>query len=144
MLTWTHDQDFNNITLSEIDTSFQYRFNDYPFLRNDVNGTYLGTIGSAMQYHNFFKREQLDVFPMFEPYLSYFHTPENMPQYNTKSAYTELAYWGTPFATQQLEESCVKILTTQNITPALNLSFLYRQYGSKGMLQMKLQTTVPP
>lgn len=135
MLTWTHEQDFNDITLMEIDTSFQYRFNDYPFLRNDVNGTYLGTIGSAMQYHNFFKREKLDVFPMFEPYLGYFYTPENIPQYNTKSAYTELAYWGTPFATQQLEESCVKILTTQNITPALNLSFLYRQYGSKGMLK---------
>ena len=135
MLTWTHEQDFNNITLTEIDTSFQYRFNDYPFLLNDVNGTYLGTIGSAMQYHNYFKREKLYVFPQFEPYLGYFHTPENMPQYNTKSAYTELAYWGTPLATQQLEESCVKILTTQNITPALNLSFLYRQYGSKGMLK---------
>ena len=135
MLTWTHDQDFNDITLMEIDTSFQYRFNDYPFMRNDVNGTYLGTIGSAIQYHNFFKREKMDVFPMFEPYLGYFYTPENIPQYNTKSAYTELAYWGTPFATQQLEESCVKILTTQNITPALNLSFLYRQYGSKGMLK---------
>ena len=53
MLTWTHDQDFNDITLTEIDTSFQYRFNDYPFLLNDLNGTYLGTIGSAMQYHNY-------------------------------------------------------------------------------------------
>ncbi|NMB36780.1 MAG: putative porin [Bacteroidales bacterium] len=135
MLTWTHEQNFNDITLTEIDTSFQYRFNDYPFLRNDVNGTYLGTIGSAMQYHNYFKREKLDLFPQFEPYLAYFHTPENIPHYNTKSAYTELAYWGTPFATKQLEESCVKILTTQNITPALNLSFLYRQYGSRGMLK---------
>ena len=134
-LIWTHDQSFNELKMEKLDTSFNYHFNDYPFLKEDVNATYLGTVGSATQNYNYFKREKLDVFPQFEPYLGYSHTPENLPMYNIKGPYTELAYWGTLFALKKKEESEVKILTTQNITPAFNFTLGFRQYGTKGMLQ---------
>lgn len=134
LLMWTHERNFNTLELKDLDTTANYHFNDYPFFKKDVNATYLGVVGSATQSYNYFKREKMDVFPMFEPYLDYSYTPENMPQYNTKSAYTELAYWGTLFSVKAKEESEIKILTTQNITPALNFSLMYQRFGSKGML----------
>ena len=137
ILKWTHDQSFNNLNLEKIDTTFNYHFNDYPFLKKDVNATYLGTSGSATQTYNYFKREKMNVFPFFEPYLIYSYTPETLPQYNTKTPYTELAYWGNLLSTKLIEETEIKILTTQNITPSLNFTLLYQRYGSTGMLQLE-------
>jgi len=134
IITWTPDVDFNEIELGTMDTTFNYNFNEIPFFKKDVNATYLGTVGSAAQEYNWFKRESVDVFHAFDPYISYSYTPENVPQYNTKTPYTELAYWGTLFETKKKEESQVKLLTTQNITPELNFTLGYRQYGSKGLL----------
>lgn len=134
ILMWTHDRDFNEIKLQKIDTTANYHFNDYPFFKKDVNATYLGPVGSPTLYYNYFKRENVDEFPMFSPYIGDSYTPENMPQYNTKTPYTELAYWGTLFAMKQLEESEIKILTSQNITPALNFTIAYTRLGSRGML----------
>ncbi len=135
LLMWTHDRGFNELELQKLDTSYNYHFNDYPFLKKDVNATYLGVIGSATQNYNYFKRERLEVFPMMDPYIGYSFTPETMPQYNTKTPYTELAYWGTLFAIKEKEESELKILSTQNITPALNFTLSYQRFGSKGMLK---------
>ena len=47
---------------------------------------------------------------------------------------TELAYWGTPFANKKAEDSNLKLLSTQNITPAFNFTLAYWRYGSHGML----------
>ena len=65
----------------------------------------------------------------------YGYTPENLPFYNTKTPYTELAYWGTLFANKEKEESNIKILTTQNILPEWNVTVEYHRFGSNGMLQ---------
>ena len=135
ILMWRADQRFNNIELEEIDTTYNYHFNDYPFFKNDADATYLGTIGSASQHANFFRREQMDVFPQFAPYLMYSYTPETLPQYNAKTPYTELAYWGTLFATKVMEEGELKLLTTQNITPSFNFTLSYLRNGSRGMLK---------
>lgn len=134
ILMWNHGRDFNDVNLQKIDTTCNYHFNDYPFFKKDVNATYLGPIGSPTLYYNYFKRETVDEFPMFSPYIGDSYTPENMPLYNTKTPYTELAYWGTLFAMKQLEESELKLLTTQNITPELNFSITYLRFGSRGML----------
>ena len=135
IITWTTDTRFNEIELGTMDTTFNYNFNEIPFFKKDVNATYLGTVGSAAREFNWFKREHVDAFPAFDPYISYSWTPDNIPQYNTKTPYTELAYWGTLFETKLMEESQVKLLSTQNISPSFNFTLGYRQYGSKGMLQ---------
>lgn len=135
MLIWTSDAKFNEAHLQELDTSFNYHFNDYPMLQKDVNATYLGPTGSATLYHNFFKREAVYDAPMFTPYIGDSNTHENVRQFNTKTPYTELAYWGTLFALKEMEEAELNLLTTQNITPALNVTLAYRRFGSKGMLK---------
>lgn len=135
LLLWTHNNSFNELNIQKLDTTANYHFNDYPFLQKDVNATYLGVVGSPTESHNYFKREELSVFPAFSPYLTYSFTPETMPQYNTKSPYTELAYWGTLFSIKAKEESEIKLLTTQNFTPALNVTLMFKQFGSKGMLK---------
>ena len=135
LIMWEHDRYFHNLDLQPQDTSYNYNFFDYPFLKEDVNATYLGVVGSPVQLYDYFKRQEEDNAIFFTPYQPYTYTPETLPQYNTKTPYTELAYWGTLFANKEKEESNIKILTTQNITPELNLTLEYHRFGSRGMLR---------
>ena len=135
MVMWTHDRYFNDMELQEIDTTYNKYFTEYPFFRNDVNATYLGVIGSPTQTYDFFKREEAENAYFYTPYMMYNYTPETLPMYNTKTPYTELAYWGTLFANAEKEESNVRVMTTQNILPELNLTLEYDRFGGNGMLQ---------
>jgi len=134
LLMWTHDREFNNLHFEEQDTSFNYHFNDYPFYKKDVGATYLGPVGSPTETFNYFKRDEEENVIFYSPYKMYSYSPSTLPMYNTKTPYTELAYWGTLFAISEKEESEVKILTSQNIRPELNLTLEYQRFGSNGML----------
>ena len=138
IVTWQHDRYFNdvrNLRDQWVDTSYNNNFHEYPFFKQDVNASYLGVIGSPTQLYNYFKRQEEDNAIFYTPYQIYSYTADNLPQYNTKTPYTELAYWGTLFANQKKEESNIKILTTQNITPSLNLTLEYHRFGGNGMLK---------
>ena len=135
IITWNHDRYFNDIELKEIDTTYNYHFTEYPFFKNDVNATYLGVIGSPTESYDYFKREEAENAVFYTPYMMYNYTPETLPMYNTKTPYTELAYWGTLFANSEKEESDVRVMTTQNIIPELNLTLEYDRFGGNGMLQ---------
>ena len=135
MITWTHARNFNDVRLFDYDTTYNYHFNDLPIYREDVNATHLGVPGSAAQLYDFFKREEAENAIFYTPYQIYNYTPDNLPMYNTKTPYTELAYWGTLFGKDEKEESNIKILTTQNILPEWNVTLEYHRFGSKGMLQ---------
>lgn len=134
LITWRHDSYFNSITLISPDTTFNDNYYEYPHMRRDVGAAYLGVAGSATQTHNYFKRERLDIFEPFEVYLPYSNTKETLPFYNVKTPYTELAYWGTLFANRDKEETNIKFMHTQNLSPALNINFNYNRYGGKGLL----------
>ena len=135
LLTWNRDPLFAKVSVIPKDTSFNYTFNDYPFQRNDVGGTYLGIIGSPVQTYDFFKRASTDKISFYEPFEAYSYSPSTLPMYNTKTPYTELAYWGTNFANTEREESELHILTTQNIFPSLNLMLEYDRFGANGMFE---------
>ena len=138
IVTWKHDRNFHNmVDLRDqwADTSFNVHFFDYPFTREDVGATWLGVAGSPVETYNYFKRDLNPDAKFFAPYQSWSFTPETMPQYNTKTPYVELAYWGTLFANKEKEESDVKVLVTQNITPELNLTLQYTNFSGRGMLQ---------
>jgi len=134
ILVWTSDKKFNELTLGGLDTTANSNFYEQPALKKDIYATWLGTSGSASLYHNYFRREEVDDAPMFTPYIGDSFTDETISQYNTKTPYTELAYWGTPFANKKMEEADLKLLTTQNITPAFNFTLAYWRLGSHGML----------
>ena len=138
IVTWKHDRDFHD--LEELrdqspDSSFNYNFHDYPFYRQDVNATWLGVAGSPVQLYDYFKREEEENAIFYTPYQMWSYTPGNLPKYNTKTTYTELDYYGTLFANKEKEESNIKILTTQNITPELNIMLQFTRFGSNGMLR---------
>ena len=138
IVTWTHDRDFHDIVGlrdQSPDSSFNKNFHEYPFYKQDVNATWLGVAGSPVQLYDYFKREEEDNAIFYAPYQIYSYTPETLPQYNTKTPYTELDYYGTLFANKEKEESNIKILTTQNITPELNIMLQYHRFGSNGMLK---------
>ena len=138
IITWKHERDFQNILDARDmaqDTSYRRSFYDYPFFNEDINASWLGISGSPVQLYDWFKRTEEDNAIFYTPYMIWNYTPENLPQYNTKTPYTELAYYGTLFANQEKEEANVRILTTQNISPNLNLTLEYRRYGGNGMLK---------
>ena len=138
IVTWTAERRFNDIKGlrdQTVDTSFNKNFYDYPFLKEDVNATWLGTAGSPVQFYNYFKRQEEDNAIFYTPYQSWTFTPETLPQFNTKTPYTELCYWGTLFANKEKEESNIRVLTTQNITPKLNMMLYYHNFKGNGMLK---------
>ena len=135
IITWKHDRKFHDVNIQKFDTTYNYHFYDYPFFKEDVNTTWLGVSGSPEQSFNYFKRENLDNAIFYTGLQRYSFTAENLLNYNTKTPYTELAYWGTLFSTQDKEESNIKVLTTQNITPALNITLGFQRFGGNGMLK---------
>ena len=138
IVTWTHDRYFHDIVGlrdQSTDSSFNYNFHDYNFYRDDLNASWLGVIGSPVQLYDYFKRPATNNEIYYAPYQIYSYTPETLPQFNTKTPYTELCYWGTLFANTEKEESNIKLLTTQNITPELNFTLQYTRNGSRGMLR---------
>ena len=135
ILSWNTGPYVNEYRQMHMDTTFNDWFTEYPFYKEDLDAVYLGTVGSAVQNVNFFRRRELDRFKAYAPYITYSHVPENMPFYNVKAPYTELAYWGTIFAFKDKEETNVRFLHTQNITPELNLAVLYQGWKALGMLE---------
>jgi hypothetical protein len=96
IVTWTHERDFHNlkdVRDAAADTSYNRSFNDYLFLNDDINASWLGISGSPVQYFDWFKRDEEDNAIFYSPYLSWTYTAENLPQFNTKTPYTELAYY---------------------------------------------------
>ena len=116
------------------DTSYNVHFFDYPFMKKDVGVSWLGVAGSPVESYNYFKRDTNQDAPFFAPYQIWSFTPENLPNYNTKTPYVELAYWGTLFANKEKEESDIKVLITQNFTPELNFTLQYTNFSGRGML----------
>ena len=135
MVVWQTDPDFQKITPVRYDTSFNYRFYDYPFLRKDVNANWLGVAGSPTQYYNYFLRESRERVPFYDALESWSCSPSDMLHFNTKVAYTELCYFGTLLGNSDKESDNLHIFTTQNITPALNFSILFDRFGGGGMLE---------
>jgi len=132
---WKNDTWFNTMESVKHDTLYNTHFRDLPYLRNDVGAEYLGVSGSPMQYYNFFNREQTQLFPFFDVYKPYTYTPDDVVHYNTKTPYTELGYWGTFFINREQEESNLRIMHTQNVSPAFNFQVMYERKGARGIMQ---------
>ena len=133
---WNKDPLFNEVKYRDLgeDTTSNYWFNDYPFMRKDVMSNYLGISGSPVQHMDWFKRGSDEGVSFYTPYEDWCPSPYTLPMYNTKTPYTELAYWGTLFANTEEEEADIHLMTTQNILPQLNIMLEYDRYGGNGML----------
>ena len=135
ILKWTHDQDFHNIhLLSHEDTTADYRFYDYPFQRQDVNASWLGVAGSPLQFYDYSLRKSREGVSFYDALETWSYSPSTLPMYNTKTPYTELSYFGTLLAGDKKESDNLHLLTSQNITPELNLTMFYDRFGGAGIL----------
>ena len=136
LVAWKHDRWFNRVEPFEWDTTFNYHFHDYPYLKEDIGGTFLGMTGSAVQTYNFFKREDpRSTVSYYAPYESWTYTASSIPMFNTKTPYTELAYYGNLLNSETTSNDDIRIFTTQNILPSLNVAFEYKTYGGAGILK---------
>ena len=136
MVTWHHDPMFNRMETFEWDTTANYHFYDYPFMRKDVGASWLGMPGSAVQSYNFFRRGEETSPSFYAPMESWTYTPESLAQFNTKTPYTELEYFGNnPLSSNNLHSDNYRVFTTQNILPRLNIALEIKRYGGFGTLQ---------
>ena len=135
IIQWTHEREFHKMDMQEPDTNFNFRFYDYPFYRKDVNATWLGVAGSPLQYYNYFNRASENGVSFYDPYEAWTYSAKTLPNYNTKTAYTELAYFGTLFANTQKASDNLHILTSQNIFPELNYTLEYNRFGGNGIME---------
>lgn len=134
LLKMSQDKKFGDIRIEKFDTTYNSHYYDYPFFKQDMNATWAGVSGSPVQLYNVYHRPQEENATFFTPYQSWTFTPDNIPMYNTKTPYTELAYYGTLIAGQAKEELNARVMTTQNITPALNITIEINKFGGAGML----------
>lgn len=132
---WTLDDDFHRLDVSVPDTTYNYHYYDYPFLRKDVNATWLGVAGSPLQYYNYFNRASDEGIEFYKAQEAWSFSPRTIPHYNTKTPHTELAYFGTLLAGDAKESDNLHILTTQNILPELNFTISFDRFGGGGMLE---------
>lgn len=140
IVQWTHEREFHKMDVQEPDTSYNHWLHDYPFYRKDVNATWLGVAGSALQYYDWFNRSSENGVSFYDPYESWTYSAKTLPMYNTKTPYTELAYFGTIFANSQKESDNLHILTTQNIFPEFNFTLEYDRFGGNGIMENESTT----
>lgn len=134
IVSWKHDRNFHKLDFIDIDTSYNFHYNDYPFIQKDVNAAFLGVSGSPALSFDFHKRDDGDDVSFYSGSASWSYSPSTLPMYNSKTPYTELAYHGTLFANKDKEEDNIHIFTTQNILPELNITLGYNRFGGGGML----------
>ena len=135
MVTWRHNRLYNSIETFDWDTTANYHFYDYPFMRKDVGANWLGVPGSAVQQYNYFRRQEETSASFYEPMESWSYTPDNLAQFNTKMPYTELEYYGNLLETSSLSSDSYRVFTTQNILPSLNIALEMKRYGGAGILR---------
>ena len=135
LVAWKHNRLYNSIEPIQWDTTANYHFYDYPFMRKDVGATWLGMPGSAVQQYNFFRRGEDQSTSYYDALESWTHTPENLVQFNTKTPYTELEYYGNLFSSSSLAAESFRVFTTQNILPSLNIALEMKRYGGAGTLK---------
>lgn len=136
LVTWKRNRLYNRVEPFEWDTTANYHFYDYPFMREDVNATWLGLNGTAAQSYNFFRRNKEENSPSYyEPVEMWTYSAENITWFNTKTPYTEWAYYGNIFTNKTKSADAFRIFTTQNILPSLNISLEMSRYGGGGTLK---------
>ena len=135
LVSWKVDRHFNKVEVFPWDTTADYHFYDYPFMRKDVGATWLGMPGSAVQQFDFFQRGTERDVSFYAPLESWTYSPETLPMFNTKMPYTELEYYGNLFNSSTTSSDAFRVFTTQNIMPAFNITLEIKRYGGAGILQ---------
>lgn len=141
IIVLTQDKFNGEFKTADLDTSYNYHFYDYPFLRKDVNATWLGVAGGPLQYYDADKRDEEANVLFFSPLRAWTYDSSDAPSFNTKTPATELAYYGNPFGATNQEEINLRFMTTQNITPELNATFELNKWGAGGNLQRQHTTS---
>ena len=70
IFTWNKGINFNEVRPRDIDTSYNWYFNDYPFFRENVNVSYLGISGSAVLPYDFASQRSREGVSFYTPYES--------------------------------------------------------------------------
>ncbi|MDR2424729.1 MAG: putative porin [Prevotellaceae bacterium] len=133
-ISWTVNRYLNSPAIVQYtDTLQDYNLHELAVYKTDVGFSSTGVTGGAILLHNFFKRQQSDIFPVMSPYNTYHFTPDNLRFFNVKGPVSDLS-WHTSGQRQNAEDN-VKVMFTRNISPSWNAGLYYHKLGSLGVYQ---------
>lgn len=119
------------IEMMSIDTALTDFQKNYPFMKNNaVGAASIGTLGGAASPFKFADRHESYSNSFTNPYGDYFFTPENVPFYNVKKAFTQFEYF-TAGQRQHAEEHLF-INHAQNISPSSSFDLTYQNNRKRG------------
>jgi hypothetical protein len=139
VLIWTVNKYLNTPEMRSIDTTLNENRTELPIYRRDVGASFLGTTGSAVLLHDYFKRPQSSLYPFIEPYALYTRTPEEVKFYNTKGPYTNLSYYTS--GSRKVVEDNLKVVFAANVYPEWNFGISYQRMGARGTYQRQKTDT---
>ena len=131
IFAWNVSLDNNDITRVPVDTLLANFWIDYKFMREDVGDASLGNLGGGTIPLNYFRRPDPSNFSFLRSWYSYIMTPGKLKYYNTKTAYTRIAY--SMSGQRKIEESMFNAILAHSISPSSSFAVEYNADGTKGM-----------
>jgi hypothetical protein len=120
---------YNRFELIQIDTSLNNFHNYEPVAKTGYKYQNLGNLGSAAQPIYYDVPQQIGRTSGFHVYDLFYHSPDSMKYYNTKSPHTNLAAFFGGGNRNKLD-----IVFTRNITPKWNVGFDFRTIRARKVL----------
>lgn len=120
---------YNKFELIEIDTSLNNFHNYEPVAKTGYRYQNLANLGSAAKPIFYNVPQQIGRTSGFHVYDLYYHSPDSMKYYNTKSPHTNLAAFFGGGNRNKLD-----IIFTRNITPKWNVGFDFRTIRARKVL----------
>ncbi len=130
---WNITEKLGNIIPVKVDTlaiNFQQTTTDIPY---GIANSFNGNIGSPLESKIYFNRTVKSDFLFLKPYSDYYLSPSDFKFYNTKSPYSNIAYYrGGP---SYGREERFKALFSVNVNPNFNLGFSADYIYGRGIYQ---------
>lgn len=132
VFAWQYDNRRNDIKEIAIDTALNNFQKDYPYISSEkVGSAYLGNSGGAAIPIDYFNRASAnESFSLVNAFTQYIYTPDNVPFYNGKRPFSQLAYFMSG-QSSKLEQQ-LRVTHAQNISPSSGINITYRSVGTKG------------
>ncbi len=130
VVSWRFNSTYLSLEQAAVDTLLWMNHLFYPQDERNETFTFLGNIGSPVQYDHFFSREHGKPFLFSKHYLNFGTDNLSHRQFNVRRPFTVLSY-STGGKRREAEE-VLRTIHTQNVNQHLNIGIEYDFFGTKG------------
>ena len=130
LFSWRFNSTYLSLEQAAVDTLLWMNHLYYPQDERNETYTFLGNLGSPVQYDHFFSREYGKPFLFSRHYLNFGTNNLSHRQFSVRRPFTVLSY-STGGKRREAEE-VLRAIHTQNVNQHLNIGIEYDFFGTKG------------